>query len=83
MILAVPATPPVTVTLCPVVADRLATLASLVVHVTVLPVSVVPPASFVVASIVLVLFCTIDVLLGETVIDATGTAVTVTAAVPL
>lgn len=33
LIVAVPGTPPVTSTLCPLVADRLATLASLVVHV--------------------------------------------------
>jgi hypothetical protein len=78
-----PGTTPVTVTLEPVVADRAPTLALLVCHVTVRPVIVFPAASRKIAVMLVVPFCTIELFVAESVIDATGTRLTVTAAVPL
>src|SRR5215207_657596 len=82
VMVAVPATPPVTSTLGPVVADRLAIVGSLVCQVTTRSVSALPSASFGVAVRMVVLFCTIDGLVLSISTDATGTGVIVMVADP-
>ena len=78
VIVAWPARPPVTVTLPPLVADRLAMVASLVVHVTVCPARALPAPSFTVAVSVVLAFCAIDGDDGVTETDVTtGTPVSI------
>src|SRR5260370_6395884 len=75
--------PPAAVPVTSPVAETVAMVASLVAHVTVRPVSGLPPASFGVAVSCTVAPTAMLAVAGVTATDATGTGVTVMAAVPL